>query len=300
MGNTDRIVRAVIAVILIVVGVLLSLTLYGAIIGIPLIIYGIYKLVKKSEIPKKVESKVSEKVAKYKKQKKDLINKKAVVESKLEKYKLVNFSLDDFRDLEKLDEEVEELKSKNIELKTSIRTTKQLVKSPEEVKEEVNAIENKIKELLEKSEEHELASIFLEKSETEVQQKFTPSIEKDSKPILKKITNNKYSDLKINEKDLNITVKAPGINEFVSVDILSQGAKDQIYFTIRTTMTDLFSGNINMPLIFDDPFHNFDDVRLEKTISAMRELAKNKQIILISHKQYQKDFKGFADNLIVV
>jgi len=285
-------------IILIVVGVLLSLTLYGAIIGIPLVIYGIYKLVKKPEETLKVQSNVSEKVAKYKKQKKELINKKAVLESKLEKYKLVNFSLDNFRDLEKLEGDVEELKSKNIELKTSISMTKQLVKSPEEIKEEVDVIDNQIKDLLEKSEEHELASIFLEKSETEVQQKFTPSIEKNSKSILKKVTNNKYSDLKINENDLNITVKAPEINEFVPVDILSQGAKDQIYFTIRTTMTDLLSGNANIPLIFDDPFHNFDDIRLGKTISAVKELSKTKQIILISHKNYQRDYKGFADNVI--
>ena len=287
-------------IILIVVGILLSLTLYGAIIGIPLLIYGIYKLVKKPEETPKAQSNVSEKVAKYKKQKKDLINKKAVLESQLEKYKLVKFSLDDFRDLETLEEEVEELKSKNVELKTSISTTKQLVKSPEEIKEEVDTIKNHINELLEKSEEYEIASTFLEKAETEVQQKFTPSIEKNSKTLLKKVTDNKYSDLKISEEDLSISVKAPEINEFVPVDILSQGAKDQIYFTIRTTMTDLLSGNANIPLIFDDPFHNFDDIRLKKTISAVKELSKNKQIILISHKNYQKDFKDFPDNIIEV
>ncbi|MFW6283712.1 MAG: ATP-binding protein, partial [Minisyncoccales bacterium] len=277
-----------------------SLTLYGAVIGIPLIIYGIYKLVKKTEEAQQVQSNVSEKVTKYKKYKKDLINKKAVLESKLEKYKLVNFSLDDFNDLEKLEEEVEELKSKNIELKTSITTTKQLVKSPEEIQEEYDTIENQINELNEKAEEYELAATFLEKAENEVQQKFTPSIEKNSKPILKKVTNNKYSDLKISEEDLDISIKAPEIKEFVPVEVLSQGAKDQIYFTIRTTMTDLLSGNVNIPLIFDDPFHNFDDVRLSKTISAVKELSKNKQIILISHKQYQKDYKDFPDNIIEV
>ncbi len=287
-------------IVSIVVGVLLSLTIYGAIIGVPLIIYGIYKLIKKTEEIPKTQNNVSDKIAKYRKQKKDLINQKAVLESKLEKYKLVNFSLDDFRDLERLEAEVEELKSKNIELKTSISTTKQLVKSPEEIQEEYNAIKNQIKELTEKSEEYEIAYMFLEKAETEVQQKFTPAIEKNSKNILKKVTNSKYSDLKISEENLEISVKAPEINEFVSVDILSQGTKDQIYFTIRTTMTDLLSGNVNIPLIFDDPFHNFDDIRLAKTISAVKELSKNKQIILISHKNYQKDFKDFPDNIIEV
>jgi len=271
-------------IILIIMGILLSITLYGAIIGIPLIIYGIVKLVKKPEEDPRAQSNVSDKVAKYKKQKKDLINKKAVLESKLEKYKLVKFSLDDFRDLEKLEGDVEELKSKEIELKTSISTTKQLVKSPEEIQEEFDTIENQIKELLEKSDEYEISSNFLEKAETDVQQKFTPSIEKKSKLILKKVTDNKYSDLKIDEEDLNISVKAPEINEFVPVDILSQGAKDQIYFTIRTTMTDLLSGNVNIPLIFDDPFHNFDDVRLGKTISAVKGLSKDKQMTYSQNK----------------
>jgi len=63
-------------------------------------------------------------------------------------------------------------------------------------------------------------------------------------------------------------------------------------------MSDLLSGNINIPLIFDDPFHNFDNVRLKKTITAMKKLSKNKQIILISHKPYHKEFKNFADNVI--
>jgi len=287
-------------IILIVVGVLLSLTLYGAIVGVPLIIYGIYKLIKKPEETQKAKSNVLDKVTKYKKQKKDLINKKAVLESKLEKYKLVNFSLDDFRNLEKLEQEVGELKEKKVELKTSISKTKELVKSPEEIKEDVDSTEQRIEELNEKAEEYGLAYRFLELAETGVQHKFTPSIEKDSKSLLKETTDNKYFDLKINEGTLDIAIKAPEIKEYVPVEILSQGAKDQVYFTIRTTMSDLLSGNINIPLIFDDPFHNFDDIRLKKTISAIKKISKNKQVILISHRQYQKDFKDFAENIIEV
>jgi len=241
-----------------------------------------------------------ENLRKIEKIKTDFLNKLTMVKNNLDKYKLVNLTDKEIDDLTELEGEVKELNNRKIELKTSVSTTKQLVKSPEEIKEEVDSIDNQIKDLLEKSEEYELASFFLEKSETEVQHKFTPSIEKNSKSILKKVTNGKYSDLKIDETNLDISVKAPEINEFVPVDILSQGAKDQIYFTIRTSMTDLLSGNINMPLIFDDPFHNFDDIRLGKTISAVKELSKNKQIILISHKKYQKDFKDFVDNIIEV
>jgi len=287
-------------IILIVVGALLSFTGWGAIIGIPLIIYGIYKLTKKEEIQKKPKSNRSEKVSNYKAQKKDLINKKAVIESKLEKYKLVKFTLDDFRDLDVLEEEVEKLKEKNVELKTSISKTKELVKSPEEIQEELDNISQKIAELKEKAEEYDFASKFLEKAETQVQHKFTPALEKDSKPFLKEVTDEKYTDLRVNEETLDISIKAPEIKEYVNVDILSQGAKDQVYLTIRTTMSDLLSGNTNLPLIFDDPFHNFDDPRLKKTIAAIKKIAKNKQIILISHRPYQKEFKNFAENVIEV
>jgi len=285
-------------IVLIVVGVILSLTIIGAIIGIPLIIYG-NKLRKEKDSSKKPKT-VAEKLPKYQKQKKDLINKKAVIESKLEEYKLVRFTIDDFRDLDNLEKEVDKLKEKNIELKTSINKTKELVKSPEEIQEEVDSIEQKIQELKEKAEEFELSSRFLEMAETSVQHKFTPSIESNSKELLNEITDGKYSNLKINEETLDIQIKAPEINDYVDVELLSQGAKDQVYFTVRTVMSDLLSGNINIPLIFDDPFHNFDDIRLKKTITAMKKLSKDKQIILISHKPYHKEFKNFAENIIEV
>ncbi len=288
----------VMPIVLMVVGVLLSLTIIGAIIGIPLIIYG-NKLRKEKDSPKKSKA-VSEKLPKYQKQKKDLINKKAIMESKLEEYKLVKFTIDDFRDLDNLEKEVERLKEKNVELKTSINKTKELVKSPEEIQEEVDSIEQKIQELKEKAEEFELSSRYLEMAETSVQHKFTPSIESNSKELLNEITDGKYSDLKIDEETLDIKIKAPEIQDYVDVELLSQGAKDQVYFTVRTTMSDLLSGNINIPLIFDDPFHNFDDIRLKKTMTAMKKLSRDKQIILISHKPYHKEFKNFADNVVEV
>ena len=287
------------AIILIIIGGILCLTIIGAIIGIPLIIYG-YKLMKKEEPQKKSKKSFSEKISKYKKQKKEEINKKAVISTKLEEYKLVKFTIDDFRDLEKLEQEVSKLNEKKVILKTSISKTKELIKSPEDIREDVDNTEQKIQELNEKAKEYGSAYRFLELAEVEVQHKFTPLIEKNSKLLLKECTSNKYSNLQIDEGTLDITIKVPETKEFVPIQILSQGAKDQVYFTIRTTMSDLLSGDINIPLIFDDPFHNFDNPRLKKTINAIKKISTNKQIILISHRQYQRDFKDFAENIIEV
>jgi len=285
-------------IILIIAGALLSFIGIGAIVGIPLIIYGIYKLVKKSEIHERPKSDITGKIAKYRSKKKELINQKAVLEEQLRKYKLVNFTIDDFDELNDLKEEVEKLKSKKIELQTSLKTTTSLVESPEEIKEKLDAVKEKIKELDIKIQEHNLASKFLEMAETLVHHKFTPAVEKDSKPILKLVTNEHYNELKIDEETLDIYVKAPEIKKFINVSMLSQGARDQIYFTLRTVMVNLLSGNLNIPLILDDPFHNFDEVRLKKTINVIKKLSKEKQIILISHRPYHNEFKNFAANII--
>jgi len=287
-------------IILIIVGILISLSGEGAIIGIPLAIYGAYLLLKKPEILKKPKSNISEKIENYKKQKKELINKKAVLEEQFKKYKLVNFTIDDFNSLDELKKEVSELNDKKIELQTSVKTTTSLVESPEEIKEKLDAVNEKIEELQNKIEDNNLATHFLERAEAEVYHKFTPSIEKDSKSTLKSITHNRYSNLKIDEETLDITIKAPEIKEYVDVSMLSQGTRDQIYFTLRTVMVNLLSGNLNIPLILDDPFHNFDEIRLKKTIEVIKNISKEKQIILISHRPYHNDFKDFAKKVIKI
>lgn len=288
-----------IGIVLIVIGGLISLTLIGAIIGIPLIIWGIVKLRKKEEINKPI-SKGNEKITKYQKEKRELLNKKAVLENRLEDYKLVNFNINDFDELEDLKQEVDSSKSRKIELQTSIKTTTSLVESPEEIKEDIDTIEENKLSLMRKIEEHEFAAKFLELAESKVHQKFTPSIEKNSKPILKEITNERYSDLKIEEETLDIKIKAPETKDYVDVFLLSQGARDQLYFTLRTVMSNLLSGEIDIPLILDDPFHNFDDKRLSKAIGALKEIAKDKQIILISHRPYHKEFKNFTEKIIEI
>jgi len=313
--------RKALPIILLLVGICISVGsvalsfLIGLIFGIPLVIYGVYKLIQKKQQlekpagPKSIESqydvqkkdfinKITSEIAQYEEQKRGLINQLAVLDSRLEDYKLVNFTIDDFNGLEELKKQVEELKEQKIELKTSVSTTTSLVESPEEVQEKLDALNEKIEELQNKFQEHGFAADFLELAQTQVQKKFTPIIEKDSKHILKEVTDNRYEDMRINEENLDISIIAPEINQYVDVYVLSQGARDQIYFALRTVLTNLLCGNLNMPLILDDPFHNFDEIRLEKTIEAIKNISREKQIILISHRPYHNEFEKFATNVI--
>jgi len=296
--------RKEIPIILIVIGMSISIAAValsfpiGAIFGIPFIIYGIIKLVQQPKTQQISPQINTQKIAEYQNKKGGLINQLAVVEARLEDYKLVNFTIDDFNGLESLKQEVEELKEQEIELKTSVKTTTGLVVSPEELQEKINSNEEKLNELNNKILEYSLAADFLEKAQINVQQKITPVIENEAREILSEITNNHYKSLRMDEESLDIFVNAPEIDEFVDISYVSQGTKDQIYFTVRTILVDILSNNSNLPLILDDPFHNFDDERLRKTIDVMNKISKNKQIIMMSHRPYHNEFDNFKTLLI--
>jgi DNA repair exonuclease SbcCD ATPase subunit len=226
------------------------------------------------------------------------LNELTIVKNNLKEYKLLNFTQENADELRELDNRVAELKNKQTELRTRINTTVSLITSPEEIIEKLDANEEEQLTLEKRIEEHELAAKFLALAMTEVQQKFTPSIEKNSKPLLKEITRDRYSDVKIDEETLEITVKTPETQNYAKVNNLSQGTKDQLYFTLRTVMADLLGGDTNIPLVLDDPFHNFDELRLDKTINSIKQISKNKQIILISHRPYHEEFKDFCNNIV--
>jgi uncharacterized protein YhaN len=69
-----------------------------------------------------------------------------------------------------------------------------------------------------------------------------------------------------------------------SVSQLSQGARDQLYIALRLAIADLLTGDTPLPFIFDDPFLNWDDVRLERMRQAVMEVKANRQVLLFSHR----------------
>ncbi len=160
---------------------------------------------------------VEENLRKIEAKKIDYLNRLTITQNNLNNYKLLTFTQEDFDELDDLDKRVEDLKRENTELKTSIKTTTSLVESPEDIREKIDAIEENKFSIEKKVEEHEIAAKFLALAETQVQQKFTPSIEKNSKPLLKEITNQKYSDLRIDEATMNITIKTPETEDYVNV-----------------------------------------------------------------------------------
>src|SRR5690606_18888897 len=69
-----------------------------------------------------------------------------------------------------------------------------------------------------------------------------------------------------------------------SVAQLSQGTQDQLYLALRLAIADLVGGEVPLPLILDDPFVHCDADRLARIQEALRQAARERQIILFSHR----------------
>lgn len=72
---------------------------------------------------------------------------------------------------------------------------------------------------------------------------------------------------------------------------LSQGAQDQLAIASRLAVADLVGDDVRLPLVFDDPFLNCDAERLERVRAALQEVARDRQVILLSHDER---FRGWG------
>lgn len=97
------------------------------------------------------------------------------------------------------------------------------------------------------------------------------------------VTDDKYSDIKMDEK---LDIKVGWNEEYIPFERLSIGTIDQVYLSLRLAVSDLLLGKNAMPFILDDSFAYYDDKRVR---SALQQLSARPQVILFScHKREQK------------
>lgn len=125
-----------------------------------------------------------------------------------------------------------------------------------------------------------LALTTMKELATDIHDSFGQQLNRAVSEIIQEVTNDKYQDLKIDEK-LNIKIGWKGT--YVALDKLSAGTIDQVYLALRLAMADLLIGRNQVPLILDDSFALYDEARVKAALSS---LAKRKQIILFTcHKR---------------
>lgn len=107
---------------------------------------------------------------------------------------------------------------------------------------------------------------------------------------LPRITKGRYHKARVT-KMLEIEVYSEEKQDWLSPDgNLSRGTVDQIYLLARLAFVEVLVGENTIPLILDDPLVTFDADRLAVTKDILQELARSKQVILLTYDMKYQDW----------
>ena len=168
-----------------------------------------------------------------------------------------------------------------IELKIKKEASFDIVKISDE-------LENARLELKEKKEELEVlneAKNIFELAKEEQRNNFAPHLAKKVSSIFSLVTGGKYNDLLLDEK---FFAHIKNDDEYQKQEILSEGTLDQLYFSVRFGIIELV-GEKSLPIFLDDAFIRYDEKRLLKVLSFLKDYSKNCQVIISTCQIREKE-----------
>lgn len=220
-------------------------------------------------------------------------------EDDLNKY-ILNFDNEDDMELPQvsmaqIDESIKTLEGKINETKLRIATKEaRLENAPDQTKiynvlEELNRLREKKNKLEIQGESLALASQTIKKVALSVQKDYIPKLNSEMSRMMEKLSDRKYTSVMTND-ELMINVVSPETEELIGVNSLSGGTIDQIYLTMRlAAVTLLEKGREKIPLFLDEPFSQYDEIRIKKAFELLKDISKERQIFFFTCRQREYD-----------
>jgi len=165
------------------------------------------------------------------------------------------------------------------------------------LEEEVDSLQEALKQEEKQVKIYELAREFVSQARAETFLSANEVLEKEIQNYFSVFTNGKYKQVKINQEGLEFWVYSNEKGDWAKPDELSGGAIDEFYLACRLALVKLIFRDKKPPLILDDPFVNFDSVRLANTLNFFKTLASDYQIIIFTLGDL---YDKVADNIILL
>lgn len=206
-------------------------------------------------------------------------------------------------DLDRIAKKKEELQKDQLRLGDTIQRISNNLRSLAEVDEQIHLVKTKINDLEKFKGELELAINLLKSATEEYQKQFAPRIERLMSGGVSQITKNRYSFVKVNPGNLNVSLVAPEIGKGVGVEKLSTGTRDMVYLMLRIAIAQYMSRTgEKLPLLLDDPLVQFDQRRLVNALEYLQQISQETQILLFTKDEWIKNWftekLGRSGNLI--
>ncbi len=108
-----------------------------------------------------------------------------------------------------------------------------------------------------------------------------PKMLEDAKKYFTLLTGGRYVDITL---DKQLKVKRIDGKKF-DVEYLSRGTSEQLYFALKLAFVEQVSDKIELPILIDDAFVNFDAQRTNYIVKLLEELAKKTQVLIFTARK---------------
>jgi uncharacterized protein YhaN len=188
------------------------------------------------------------------------------------------------KDDEKYHTRVEQLTQEISYAKAAIDSLIRQVKSYEDyevLKEESARLGEKIAILQRKYDALQLARTVLSESFEKWQSDLGPVFAKTARTILYDITKGRHENMKI-DRDFEISLPDNSTGRLYPSGYFSGATIDQMYLALRLALVKLISSDtVAFPVIFDDPFVQYDKTRRLSAIEVLSRFAENNETQVI-------------------
>jgi uncharacterized protein YhaN len=204
------------------------------------------------------------------------------------------------REVQNLEEKKARLEKQEMECEITIRQATFNIEDQIKLEEERDRLEEELKQEETRVKIYELAKDFISKARDKALSSITDNLKEKIQGYFAVFTNGKYKQVEINKDskgNLEFWIYSDEKGGLAKPDELSGGVVDEFYLACRLALVKLIFGDKKPPLILDDPFVNFDSVRLANTLNFFKTLASDYQIIIFTLSDV---YDNVADNIILL
>lgn len=189
----------------------------------------------------------------------------------------------------RLNEEKNRLENSISDIHKEIEDLEKNTRSLTEIEEEIDFYEEKISTFKNKIKIAEIAAEKISKISDSIKGDFMPLLKKSISDNFAYLTGDKYYMVDIDE-NMNISVMSrEDQDRKIELENLSGGTLDQLYLSLRLALSNILSGNNNIPLILDDSFVQYDTRRLKKSLEMLSRESERRQVILFTCQEREAD-----------
>lgn len=132
----------------------------------------------------------------------------------------------------------------------------------------------------------ELARDFIERARRETLESVHEELQQKIQGYFSIFTDGKYKSVQLKPGTLECDIFSGEKGDWVKpkelTEELSGGTIDQFYLAYRLALAQIIYRDRQPPLIFDDPFYNFDSIRLSRALALLKEVSKQQQVIIFT------------------